>query len=164
MITSTLNGLVLAGGKSLRMGKDKGQISYHGVPQSIFLYRLLDPICEQVFLSIRSDQLDQYDNSYRIIVDQDQYRGPFYGLLSAHRQDPEAAWLAVACDVPLIDRESPELLINERDQTRAATALGSGCQDDPRLHNRCLHGQLPRTSSVRADSLLRLSRELPNLR
>ena len=70
MSLSILNGLVLAGGKSTRMGKDKGQISYHGIPQSTYLYNLLKDICDNTFLSIREDQQNQYDDTFNVIVDQ----------------------------------------------------------------------------------------------
>lgn len=46
-------GLVLAGGKSNRMGKDKSRLHYHGQPHALFLYKLLSKFCEKTFLSVR---------------------------------------------------------------------------------------------------------------
>jgi len=125
MSSSILNGLVLAGGKSTRMGKDKGQISYHGIPQSTYLYNILEKICDNTFLSIREDQQNQYDDTFKVIVDQNLFRGPFNGLLSAHKHDPKAAWLVVACDLPLIDKKSLELLVRERDSEKRATSFAT---------------------------------------
>lgn len=122
-IMNELYGLVLAGGKSLRMGKDKSQIDYHGIPQSIFLYNMLENLCDKVFLSIREEQKDAYEVPF--IVDQNRYRGPFNGLLSAHDLYPERSWLVIACDLPLIDLESLELLIRERDAGKMATAMAT---------------------------------------
>ena len=123
--TAKLYGLVLAGGKSRRMGKDKSLLSYHGIPQSIYLYQLLERFCDKTYLSIRKDQIDQFEESYELIVDQDRYKGPFNGLLSAHNQNPEVSWLVVACDLPLMDEETIQQLISERNIALMATALAT---------------------------------------
>ncbi len=120
-----LYGLVLAGGKSLRMGKDKAQISYHGLPHSIYLYNLLEKLCDKTYLSLRGDQHSEYGKEFHIIEDQDRYRGPFNGLLSAHDYAPEVAWLVVACDLPLMDSSTVQKLIEQRDSEKIATALAT---------------------------------------
>ena len=125
MSTENLYGLVLAGGKSQRMGEDKAQIAYHGSPHSEYLFELLSGICEQSFLSIRKEQQDQYGHLSNLIVDKDEYRGPFNGLLSAYDQFPDKAWLVVACDLPLIDRNSLLYLLKSRDQSKYATAFAT---------------------------------------
>ncbi len=106
------------------MGKDKDLISYHGMPQSIYLYGLLSELCQNTFLSIRADQKQEYKD-LDVIVDQNIYRGPFNGLLSAHHMESEAAWLVIACDLPFIDEETLRLLISERDRSKKATALAT---------------------------------------
>ena len=115
----------MAGGKSRRMGKDKAQLSYHGQPHSHYLYNLLEEISDTTFLSIREEQIDQYKGDFNVIVDKDEFRGPFNGLLSAYDSNPEVAWLVVACDLPLINRDSLARLIEERDPTRTATAYAT---------------------------------------
>ncbi len=119
-----LYGLVLAGGKSARMGMDKDRINYHGLPQSIYLLSLLDEICQKTFISIRADQQKEYKD-YNIVVDENIYRGPFNGILSAHNKYPNAAWLVIACDLPLIDRKTLQLLVSERERSKRATALAT---------------------------------------
>lgn len=120
-----LNGLVLAGGKSLRMGKDKGQIAYRGQPQSIYLYNLVSKLCGNTYLSIREDQKDLYADTLPTITDRNVYRGPFNGIMSAHEFDPLASWLVVACDLPLMDISGLKSLIAERDSSRDATAMAT---------------------------------------
>ncbi|MFS4448904.1 molybdenum cofactor guanylyltransferase [Maribacter sp. 2307UL18-2] len=118
-----LYGLVLSGGKSTRMGMDKGLIEYHGVPQREHLYQLLTQVCEETFMSIRTEQEAEIPSEYQTIVDLDEYRGPYNGLLSAHKKHPEAAWLVLACDLPLMDVEALRELISERDHNKQATAF-----------------------------------------
>lgn len=122
--TTELYGLVLAGGRSSRMGMDKGNITYHQKPQREHLYELLSAICPKTYLSIRSDQ-QQEIKAGRVIVDNDRYRGPFNGLLSAHMAYPQAAWLVLACDLPLANKKMIEALVNARDQNAVATAMAT---------------------------------------
>ncbi len=124
-----LYGLVLSGGKSSRMGTDKGLIDYHGKPQREYLYRMLDQICERTFVSIRGDQTKDIPSDMAVIIDEDEVKGPYNGLLSAHHQFPEVAWLVLACDLPLIDLEALKALISERRPELMATAYA--LQDNP---------------------------------
>lgn len=118
-----LYGLVLSGGKSTRMGTDKGLIKYHGIPQREYLYGLLSQVCEMTFVSLREEQEAELPSQMKTIVDLNEYRGPYNGLLSAHKKHPEAAWLVLACDLPLIDLDALKELISQRDNTKQATAF-----------------------------------------
>lgn len=118
-------GLVLSGGRSTRMGRDKGEITYHDKPQRDYLYDLLEPLCAQTFLSIRSQQLPEINSSRKTIVDSDIYKGPFNGIMSAHAEFPAVAWLVLACDLPLINTRTIERLLNARDLRKSATALAT---------------------------------------
>ncbi|MCX2719602.1 NTP transferase domain-containing protein [Lentiprolixibacter aurantiacus] len=119
-----LYGLVLAGGKSTRMGQDKSLLEYHGIPQADYLYSLLEKICNKTFMSLRADQQNG-NKGVNAILDEDRYRGPFNGILSAHNSHPEAAWLVLACDLPLIDEASLNQLIEARDPEFVATAMAT---------------------------------------
>ncbi|WP_276388968.1 molybdenum cofactor guanylyltransferase [Eudoraea chungangensis] len=116
-------GLVLSGGKSSRMGTDKGLIPYHGLPQREYLYGLLDEVCDKTFISLREEQKKELPLEMEAIVDLNEFRGPYNGLLSAHKKYPEVAWLVLACDLPLIDVPSLKELISERDTSKKATAF-----------------------------------------
>ena len=118
-----LYGLVLSGGKSTRMGTDKGLIEYHGKPQREYLYELLQQVCEKTFISLREEQEAELPNRMESIVDLNEYRGPYNGLLSAYKKNPEVAWLVLACDLPLMDLEALKELIAARNPEREATAF-----------------------------------------
>ncbi len=116
-------GLVLSGGKSTRMGTDKGLITYHGIPQRDYLYQLLEKICDKTFMSIRNEQATEISTTFNTILDEDIFRGPFNGILSAHNKYPDVAWLVLACDLPLIDEKSLRELIKVRMGSAYATAF-----------------------------------------
>ncbi|WPQ63756.1 NTP transferase domain-containing protein [Chitinophaga sancti] len=126
---SGLYGLILCGGRSLRMQQDKSQLDYHGVPQWQYLYQLLAPLTEKVFLSCRADQ--QLDTALPVITDSVGDAGPATGILSAHAAFPENAWLVLACDLPLISAQSLELLVASRDISKEATAFISSFKQSP---------------------------------
>ncbi len=118
-----LYGLILSGGKSSRMGTDKALIDYHGKPQQELLFDLVQEFCAHTFISLREDQQDDLPEKYKVILDQNEYPGPLNGILSAHKKYPEAAWLVIACDLPLLDKETLQLLVKGRDANKDATAL-----------------------------------------
>ena len=121
----SLNGLVLAGGKSRRMGTPKDLLKWHGKEQRYFAADLLAPFCEEVFISCRQDQLEDFNPDYHALTDTFLNMGPFGGILSALRSQRDKAWLVVACDLPLLDKKSLEFLIESRDSTKAATTYES---------------------------------------
>lgn len=125
MDTTKIYGLVLSGGKSTRMGTDKGTIVYQDLPQREHLYRLLEKSCEKTFLSVRADQKDALPEGMDYIVDKNEFKGPYNGLLSAHDAHPDVAWLVLACDLPLMDHEGITELLNSRDISKIATALAT---------------------------------------
>lgn len=118
-------GLVLAGGKSSRMGKDKGLIPYHGIPQRTYVYQLLSNVCAKAYMSVRHDQMANLSDDINVIADNDQYKGPYNGLLSAYQMNPDVAWLVLACDLPLMDTASLQQLISQRNIAVEATAFAS---------------------------------------
>ena len=125
-----LYGLVLAGGKSQRMGKDKGQIDYHGKPQREYMADILNEICDETFLSVRSSKKETVID-YPFLEDTFYDLGPFGAIASAFRHRPNAAWLVVACDLPLLDLETLDFLVKNRKPSAIATAFNSPVNQFP---------------------------------
>ncbi len=120
-----LNGLVLAGGKSVRMGSDKGLIAWHGKEQQYYIADILKEICSEIFISCRADQQNEIDEHYQTIADTFTGLGPYGAILSAFREKPDVAWLVVACDLPLLDFETLEYLRDNRNQSSMTTSFES---------------------------------------
>lgn len=125
-----LNGLVLAGGKSLRMGFDKGSANWHGKEQRYYIADMLKNLCNEVFIS-RSNDEQVIDPGYTSLTDTFTGLGPYGAILSAFREKPDNAWLVIACDLPLLDMETLRYLVDNRDSSAVATAFGNGFQDLP---------------------------------
>jgi molybdopterin-guanine dinucleotide biosynthesis protein A/molybdopterin converting factor small subunit len=122
-----LFGLVLAGGRSTRMGRDKATLSYgDGTPQLGRAVALLGKHVARVYVSVRADQgPDPLRARFAQIKDMHENIGPIAGLLAAQAHHPDAAWLVLACDLPLLDDASLAYLVSRRDTARAATAYRS---------------------------------------
>lgn len=127
-----VKGLVLAGGKSQRMGRDKGQLDYHGLPQREYLYQLMEKeMGIEAYLSCREDQLASMPEGHRVLSDSFLGLGPYGAILSAFRKDPNSAWLVVACDLPFVDRAGLQYLIDHRDTSSVATAFHNPATNFP---------------------------------
>ncbi|GGG38447.1 NTP transferase domain-containing protein [Hymenobacter glacieicola] len=122
-----LRGLVLAGGRSQRMGQDKGKLAYHeGREQRAHAAELLAGFCQDVHVSCRPDQVMELEYAgLRPLPDTFADLGPLSGLLSAFRLDPNAAWLVVACDLPFLSETTLDHLVEHRQPARMATAYQS---------------------------------------
>jgi molybdopterin-guanine dinucleotide biosynthesis protein A len=117
----TLCGLVLAGGRSSRMGRDKAALVH---PDGRTLARrghdlLVGAGCETVALSLRHDQElpPGFADLPHVMLVRDpegMSQGPLGGMLAAMRLRPEAAWLMLACDLPRLDLATLSHLVTSK--------------------------------------------------
>jgi molybdenum cofactor guanylyltransferase len=124
-------GLVLTGGYSTRMGKDKAFLTYKETPQYQQCLNLLSPICDSVFLSCRKDQESEFEKAPPKVIDQVLNSGPLGGILSAQMLHPEAAWLVIACDLPFLTPKTLLHLKTNRHAYKMASAFKSSSNGLP---------------------------------
>jgi molybdopterin-guanine dinucleotide biosynthesis protein A len=124
--TTPIYGLVLAGGRSTRMRRDKASLSYHGRTQLEWAMSLIEPHVERAFVSVRPDQnSDPVRARFAQIIDTRADVGPIAGIMAAQERHPEAAWLVLACDLPFLDGATLEHLLRARKPEKQATAFRS---------------------------------------
>ena len=127
--TPPLKALILTGGKSTRMGIDKANIDYHGKPQHQFLYENFENLGLEAYISCREDQINDFEGN--LITDKFLGLGPYGAILSAFQTDPNAAWLVLACDLPLVKKEDIANLVSNRNLLKIATAFHNPDTDFP---------------------------------
>ncbi|HLT90917.1 MAG TPA: molybdenum cofactor guanylyltransferase [Woeseiaceae bacterium] len=108
-------GLVLSGGESRRMGRDKALLQQDGKTALQRAIELLGRHVERVFVSVRPDQVGDPERSrYEQIVDRYPGIGPAAGILTALETHPDVSWLVLACDLPNVDDGTLEYLLRHR--------------------------------------------------
>lgn len=117
-----LYGIVLTGGKSERMKRDKALISYKGVPHAQYIHDVLKIYCDDVYLSARKDQWTGTPlEHFKTIEDSVDGRGPIDGILSAFEKHPDANWFVVACDLVHFNHKTIDLLLANYKSEMVAT-------------------------------------------
>jgi len=131
-MTAALYGLVLAGGRSKRMQRDKAALEYAGQPQLARAMDLIAPFVARRFVAVRADQQAEPQRAaYEQITDLVPDLGPLGGIHAALHGHPGIAWLVLACDLPFLDAATLQQLIAARDPQKLATAYRSRFDGKP---------------------------------
>lgn len=124
LMPPAIEALVLAGGKSSRMGQDKSQIEYHGIPHWQYLSLCVEDLGLPLNISCREDQMQNFERKgANLISDKVQEMGPIGGLISAFMKDSSKAYLTIASDLPNVNSAFLYELISQRDPSKFATAF-----------------------------------------
>ena len=128
-----LFGLVLAGGRSTRMHRDKGALEYRpGETQIDVAMKMLESRTVRAFVSVREDQAAEPARArHPQIVDQGGIQGPMAGITAAMSEHPGAAWLVLACDLPFLGASTLDRLLASRAPDADATAFRSSTDGLP---------------------------------
>lgn len=137
-VETEIAGYILTGGKSRRMdGKDKLFLEFGGETFYHHIRRALGPF-SSVYLSVSAEnRLRCQSLSIPMVVDRFPGLGPMGGIYSGLLACRESALFVVACDMPLIRRETVEQVI--RAYRRQVTVVRSGIRLEP------LFGIYPKT-------------------
>ena len=113
-----VKGLVLVGGKSIRMGQDKGFLDYFGKPQKEVAKELLEKHHLETFYGVQnaSENKNEISDTFLNL-------GPFGAICSAFQKDPNSAWFVLATDLPFLNDETIQLLLTHRNPSKVATAI-----------------------------------------
>lgn len=102
-------GIIFAGGKSSRMGMDKGLVLYKGKPMISYSIDLLSLYCSRILLSA---SIDVYDSlGLERVPDILDNIGPISGLLSCLRKSTTEINICLPCDVPEIPSDVIKYLL-----------------------------------------------------
>jgi len=110
---SNITGIILAGGKSSRMGTDKGFVLFNNKPFIQFSIDALNPLVSKIF--IVSDNPDYDVFGLKRVNDLTKNSGPVAGIYSGLEASTTPYNLVLSCDVPLISSQVLQKLINAID-------------------------------------------------
>lgn len=111
MITKKqVTGIILAGGKSSRMGTDKGFLTLHN---ELFINRIIKALESLVGeIIIVSDNNDYNRLGVQCVEDEIKNAGPLSGVYSGLKASKTVYNLVLSCDIPLINTKVLKKLLN----------------------------------------------------
>jgi molybdopterin-guanine dinucleotide biosynthesis protein A len=112
------SGVILAGGKSSRFGKDKALIQFQGKPLVEWVMEAIDKVVDEVILSLSSGPENSnfvrgLGKNVRIVMDAKPGLGPISGLCSSFKEAKEDYVAVAPCDSPFIKPELYTLLFKK---------------------------------------------------
>jgi len=108
--------VILTGGESRRMGRDKAMVKIKGKAMVGYIVEALDPLFSDILISVREYRSDV---TLPQIIDSSSERGPMIGINSA-LQAVQTDWLfVIACDMPFVCTDLIHTLALKRDQHEA---------------------------------------------
>jgi molybdopterin-guanine dinucleotide biosynthesis protein A len=98
-----VTGIILAGGKSSRMGTDKGLQELCGKPLISYTIKVLSELCNSIIISTSSDAYQSF--GYKTVADEIPGIGPMGGIYTALKQSNTEKNLLLSCDLPFVSME-----------------------------------------------------------
>lgn len=124
-----ITGIILAGGKSSRMGTDKGFLELNKKPFVQYSIDALLPIVSKILIVSNNPEYDVFGIDR--IEDVIKNSGPVAGIYSGLEASSTKYNLILSCDIPLITSEILQKLIDSADDTHDIIQLESDGKSMP---------------------------------
>jgi molybdopterin-guanine dinucleotide biosynthesis protein A len=109
-----ITGIILAGGKSRRMGTDKGLMPFCGKPMIEHIIGPMAKVCQRMLVVTSNEKYTMF--GLEIVKDEQPDYGPVMGILSGLRQSTTELNLILSCDTPFVGFELMNELVLKSDQ------------------------------------------------
>lgn len=116
-----IEAFVLAGGKSSRMGRDKGLVELNGKPMVSYVLQALKESQLPVKIIANNSEYEKFGLS--VCTDVVKEKGPMGGLLTAFSNTDADVVLLISCDMPFVNAEAINLLLKAVDEEQITAAL-----------------------------------------
>jgi molybdopterin-guanine dinucleotide biosynthesis protein A len=108
---SALTGIILAGGKGSRLGRDKGLIGWKGRKVVEIAIDTLAPFCREILISSNNPEYEKF--GCRVVPDLSPGNGPMMGIYSALKCSASPANLLLAVDNVLVTGSFYQYLLSK---------------------------------------------------
>lgn len=113
MLKDEITGIVLSGGKSSRLGTEKGLFKFGGKPLVSYSIEAIAPLCSTILLSA-NHELEQYRQfGLQVVQDEVKEIGPMGGLLACLKHSKTRHNLVLSCDIPFVETELLRFLLSQ---------------------------------------------------
>ena len=124
MVLESVSAIILAGGQSRRMGRDKALITFKGQPIMVHVIDTLRELSDDVLVvSNRSAAYQSF--GIRIVPDADPPSGPLGGISAGLAAAQHDLAIVVACDMPFLNAQVLRLLVEHAVNVDAVVPLTS---------------------------------------
>ncbi len=130
MISSKkVTGIILSGGKSSRMGSEKGLVKYKGNALIEYSINALRSVCDELVISSANDCYAYL--AIPIVSDEIENCGPIGGIYSCMKAFPSDIYLVISCDVPHITPQLFSELLNVLNENEAVIPIDESGKKQP---------------------------------
>ncbi len=124
-------GLLLAGGRGLRLGRKKDNLRLSGKPLITQLSKILSDFTQKNFLSLRLGQKTPPYFHGKVIRDRFKNNGPFGAIFSALLAYPGVDWIVVACDLVSVEKKMIQKLVKAKKKNSSGVVFTSPAGIEP---------------------------------
>ena len=103
--------ILLAGGQSSRMGKDKGLVEFNGKPLIEHMIDKVKPITDSVFVITNQSGYERF--GFPCFPDIIKDCGPMGGIFTGLYHSPSQKNLVLSCDIPIVPHHLLEHLVEQ---------------------------------------------------
>ena len=123
-MTEQLTGILMCGGKSSRMGKDKYALLYNNLPLYKPALNTLQQFCNEIIISCNVAFPEFAD--FTVVEDDVKEIGPMGGIYSCLKRSSTRYNIVLACDMPLVNGELMTRLLDTTATYDAIVPLVNG--------------------------------------
>jgi molybdopterin-guanine dinucleotide biosynthesis protein A len=135
-----ITGIVLAGGKSSRMGSDKGLLTINDKTFVEHVIVAMKPLVDKIIIVSNNKDYDQF--GYRRVEDSIKDSGPLAGLYSGLKHSETEFNLVLSCDIPMIKTEILKKLVDADLENYEVVQIESNTKTMPLIamyKKQCMH-------------------------
>jgi len=107
-----MTGIILAGGKSSRMGEDKGLMMLSGKPMVSYVIDTVRSITNDIIIVTSSDKY--IDNGCTIVKDLYEEKGPLAGIYTGLVNSKSHSNIVLSCDTPFVSAQLLNYLLKQQ--------------------------------------------------
>lgn len=115
-----VTGIILAGGRSSRMGEEKGLSILNHKPLVSYAVDALKPICGSLVISANNFQKEYEKYGYEVVEDQIKGIGPMGGVSSCIQRSSTRFNIVISCDTPFVTPDLFQYLLDSIENFQAA--------------------------------------------
>lgn len=105
-----ITGVILSGGKSSRMGKDKGLMNFKGKPMMSYAISFFQSLTDNIIISTNDERYRKF--GYKLIADSIPDLGPIGGFYSVIKKVESEYYFITACDMPYLSFKIAKKIIS----------------------------------------------------